>query len=175
MMRKTKILLVVLALLLTVTAAIGTASAYFTTHASAAGTTPVIIKPTVTTMTETVDTDDMTKTVSVKNEEGAPCYVRIIAFASTNMTLDYEGEGWSEGEGGYMVYAYPIEEGESTADLVITIGNVPEDAEEGDYFNVIVAYETIYVTYDDNGDPLEPDWSIILQQGETTEGEEELL
>jgi len=157
-MRKIKIILVALALILTATAVIGTASAYFTTHSAASGMTAVSVKPTVTTITETVDPDDMEKIVSITNEEGAPCYVRVQAFASGDMTLGYDGENWSDDGSGYVTYGAVLEAGETTTELVITIGNVPEDAEEGATFNVIVVYESTYVSYDDDGEPLEPVW-----------------
>ena len=156
-MRRTKIILIVLAVILTATAVIGTASAYFTTHSSAAGSVAVSISPIITTNDEEVDPDGMVKVITINNEGETPCYVRVIAFAPSEMTLSYDGSGWSE-NGDYVDYEAVLEAGESTEPLTITIGNVPEEAEEGYTFNVIVAYETTYVTYDDEGQPEAPDW-----------------
>ena len=40
------------------------------------------------------------------------------------------------------------------------IGNVPEDATEGDKFNVVVIYEAVKVEYNADGSTKAPDWSM---------------
>lgn len=56
-----------------------------------------------------------------------------------------------------------LEAGQSAAELLVRIGNVPESPEDARDFNVVVVYETTPVQYDEAGNPY-ADWSLRLEE-----------
>ena len=139
------------------------ALAYFTTYTDAAGVKTIVLGP--ETEIEEPSVTDWTKTVQISNTGEAPVYVRAIAYAPEGMTLTYSGTGWTAGSDGYWYYGSIVEAGAKASDLLVKIGNVPEDAVEGDDFNVVVLYEATPVQYDEAGAAY-ADWTLTIDQDE---------
>ena len=146
-MQKRRIALAVLAFVLVLSAAIGPAMAYFTTYTQARGGFTVNLQ-TTTEIKERVDMWD--KYVSIQNTKGQQVMVRVKAYAGSQYTLEYSGEGWAPGADGWDEYAVPVEAGQSTPELHVHIGNIPE-AEAESEIGVAVVYECAPVQYDGNG------------------------
>lgn len=149
-------------------AGVGKAWAYFTTYTEAAGGYTVHLGDR-TEITE--EFTNWTKHVVITSEEDSePVYIRIRAFCGSRYTLQYSGEGWSQGADGYYYYGNAVSGGASTASLDLKINNIPEDPEELERFNVVVIYESAPVRYHEDGTPFgvhETDWSILLDNGRT--------
>ena len=171
-MKRSNIMMAVLAASMTITASVGLASSYFTTYAEASGGTSVVMKPTSTTPDESFS-DWVKHVVITNNADTAPVYIRVKAFTGDAYQLNYSGN-WTPTADGYYVYNSIVEPGQDTETLDITIGNVPDDAAVGTEFNVSVIYEATPVQYDDNGNVVEPvnaDWSVKLDTGNAEGGE----
>lgn len=164
-MKKKGMFLAALAAALTLTASVGSAWAYFTTYAEARGSYTISLKGHETTVSENFSA--WTKEVTVANDaDSDPVYVRARAFCGSEYRLSYSDEGgrWSPAEDGYYYYDSILPGGASTEKLLVKIEGIPEDAEDGDNFNVVVVYETAPVRYDESGEPY-ADWSAILDTG----------
>ena len=143
----------------------GRAWAYFTAYTTAEGAHPVHLGS-ASTVTERLS--NWTKHVSIANEEGSePVFVRARAFAGSVYELTYgDAAGlWRDGGDGWWYYAPALESGAVTGELEVYIGGVPEQAEEGDNFHVVVVYETTPVLYSADGAAY-ADWTAVLERGE---------
>lgn len=138
--------------------------AYFSDHTEASGTIPVTLGST-TTMDEQVE--GFVKSITITNEGPESCYVRARAYAGGDIELDHAGTGWSKGDSDdpWYYYGEVLDAGASTETLKVTISNPPEDAADGDTFNVVVVYESVKVLYDEDGEPLAADWSMKGKEG----------
>lgn len=161
MMKNSKLILAVVAVVLVVCLSIGSAWAYFTDYTTTDGENGVVLGGNGGIIEETVGGG--AKTVSVKNTGEVPVFVRVKAFPETGLT--YSGSSnWSP-KNGYYEYANPVPVGQSTPDsLVIGYNKVlPGTPKEGDSVNVIVVFECTPVQYDENGNPY-ADWTIQAAQ-----------
>lgn len=159
-MKLKKTILPLLALLMLAIAAIPPVMAYFTTYTRAKGGY-TIHQSTNTTIEE--DFQNWQKIVTIANREGKAVFVRARAYAGSDFTLNYSGEGWSDGGDGWWYYAEPVEAGSAARELYVSISNLPM-ADEGLNFNVAVVYESTPALYDAGG-KASADWSMILDQG----------
>lgn len=160
--------LTALAITMVLTAVIGPALGYFTTHAEASGSHPIQLGSTTTIGEEF---SNWTKHVSVTSEEDSePVYIRVKAFCGSEYTLVYsDGDGrWTPGSDGYYYYTPIVGAGETTSTLDIRIENVPAEVRDAESFNVVVIYEGTPVQYHEDGSPY-ADWSIKLTE-KTAEG-----
>ena len=143
MMKKTGIMMAVLAMLLVLGSHIDTALAYFSTYAPAKGGYTIHLGS-ETEIKEKVA--EWTKHVTITvDEDSDTVFVRVKAFAGSIYTLTYSDEAgtWTPGADGYIYFASPVKGGGSTDTLLIRIGDVPEKDVES--FNVAVIYETLGV------------------------------
>ena len=133
--------------------------AYFSDHSEATGKIPVELGST-TTMEEKVE--GFVKSITITNKGPESCFVRARAYAGENLKLAFDGKGWSKGtsDDGWYYYEKVLDADDTTEQLDVTISNVPEDAEEGDSFNVVVVYESVKAIYSEDGEPLPADWSM---------------
>ena len=155
-MKKKTTILAALAVILTLSAASGSAWAYFTTYAQA---------------TVEEDFSACTKHVSIKSEpDSEPVYIRVRAFCGEAYQLVYSDASgkWSPDSDGYYYYSDVVKGGEATDVLDIKIENVPEDVKDPASFNVVVIYETTPVLYREDGTPY-ADWSAKVD-AKTVEG-----
>lgn len=168
-MKKKQLFLLLTAFVMVVFATVGTSLAYFTTYATAKGGYPIHMGY-QTELHESFSA--MTKHVSISAaEDSQPVYVRAMAFAGSEFTLTFSGEGWSKGSDGFYYYDSVLPGGETTAELKVKVG-VPEGKvyEEGETFNVVVIYESIPALYDETGAPY-ADWTQkVLTKTENAEG-----
>ena len=175
-MKKKIVFLLALSVLLVTAITMNSTLAYFTTYVEAKGG-KILDLSGGPNMEE--DFGQWTKRVVITND-GQPVFVRVKAFAGSDIKLEYDGSGWGknpyDANDDYYYYQgekpdeprYAIVQQDSeTTELLIQI-TLPEkyvEAAEGDSFNVIVIYETTPVRYDDDGNPY-ADWSALLEGGE---------
>lgn len=137
--------------------------AYFSDHTEATGKVPVELGF-ETEMKEEVD--GFVKTVRITNQGPEGCFVRARAYSADSLKLSYKGSGWTRGESDdWYYYDKVVEAGEETAPLEVSISDVPENAEEGDSFNVVVVYESTKALYGEDGKPLQADWAMKAAEG----------
>ena len=160
-MKRKQILLAALAVILVLSATVGPALAYFTTHVTAEGQDTMIFEN-KTEIHENVI--DGVKYVTITNTGESPVYVRARAYAPSDIEPSYSGDGWTIGDGGYYYTHTVLEPGDSTNELVVSVQAFPGDAEAGDSFNLIVIYEAVPATYDEDGNPVE-NWDVDLTEG----------
>ncbi len=166
------VLIAVLAITLVAGASIGTAWAYFTTYATMKGGVTLSLGDT-TKIREDVKGSEKTVTI-VTEPTSQPVYVRAKAFKSDEFELEYPvSDGWTYNEGDKFWYYDSILEPEidkdtgepkegSTSPLQVKISRKiveGEEVQEGDSFNIIVVYETVPVTYNEDGSPKPADWT----------------
>ena len=160
-MKKMNLLLAALAVCLVLTAAIGSAWAYFTTYAVAKGGHVVELSDHRTPPPNIEERfAAWVKYVRItNNEDGETVFVRVRAFGPEKYPLTYldENNNWTFGSDGWYYYNDPLPPGQRTPELQIKINDVPEKAEYGDDFNVTVVYESIAAQTTENGD-LYADW-----------------
>ncbi len=91
-----------------------------------------------------------------------PAYVRIKLFSPDYIPIDLASNlnsKWKPGENDdWIYYDEALGAGNITNELVAKIG-FPEQAKEGDHFNIIVVYEYVPAQYDDNGNPY-ANWNV---------------
>lgn len=159
---KKTICLAAAAITLTGTLAVGSACAYFTTYSTAKGSVEFNMGYTETTPNEVVREGN--KIVTIENTGDYDCFVRVKAFAGTDVqnSLTYSGSNWSPGDGGYYYYSevLPAKGGESTP-LTINVSAVLDKVDKEHDMNVIVIQECTPVQYDDKGNPY-ADWSVAF-------------
>lgn len=139
---KRKILLTAIMASLLVCFLAAPAHAYFTANTQAEG--GMKIKPVETYPKE--DIVDREKILTVYNDkDAAPVYIRARGFSGDDADLEYTGgEGWIDGGDGWWYYEPILQPGEHTTQLIVNISKVlPDGAEVGDNFNIVVVYEAI--------------------------------
>ena len=158
-----------LALLLVLLISIPSAFAYFTALDNVKGS--ATLKLGETTTIEEPEVKDWIKHLVIKAEENSdPVFVRAIAYGPDKYPLSYSGDGWSltatgNGESGYYYYQDPISGkaayglSAETAELLVKINNVPEEAED---FHVVVVYEATPAIYDSENKVWTCDWSVTI-------------
>lgn len=161
MRKKTTLLIAIAVVMIVAGASIAPVKAYFTHHMKAVGTVEVNLGD-KTQLHE--DVDGWNKSVTIESHGPESVYVRVKAFASEDLTLSYSGNGWSIGDQGYYYYSEILDAGMTSSPLKVAISNVPADAKDGDSLNVSIIYECTKVQYDENGEPLAPDWSQAVRE-----------
>lgn len=157
--------ILLLALMLVAASGLEPAAAYFTSHTSSSGGQKLSVDiPSSDPEEEVVD---LTKHLVVTNNSDFPVYVRARAYAPGNLSLVISGEGWTLGSDGWYYYAAPIDPQAKTGELLVKIEGVPEDAVDGDSFNVVLVYEVTRVRYNEDGSEY-ADWDAELIRGEET-------
>jgi len=157
-------ILPVLAVVLVLGAGMGSAYGYFTTYTEAAGGFAIKLGDS-TDINETFSA--WTKHVSITSrEDSQPVYIRVKGFCGSEYELEYIDESgkWSLEEDGYYHYRDIVYGGESTDELLVRIGGIPEEVAEPTEFNVVVIYESTPVRYDEAGNPY-ADWTVTLDSG----------
>ena len=126
--------------------------AYFTTYVSAGGGGEVSLR--IHTVVHE-DVSEMTKHITIENVEDNDCFVRVRAFYSGLVSIEYKnvggGDGWYDGGDGYWYYR-PVLRAHSTSSQLDVKIIVPEEFDK-DTFNVVVVQECTPVIYDDAGNP----------------------
>lgn len=164
-MKRRNLLLAALAVVLVLSAGIGTASAYFTARLVTYGGHVVELGSSGTT--EVYERfSQWTKHVTVTSAaDSEPAYIRIRAYYGSSYSVAYNGNGaWSDGGDGWWYYNSILQPASSTDEFDVTITNVPTDVTEGDEFNIVVIYESTSVRYRADGTPY-ADWSVRLDTG----------
>lgn len=158
-MKGKNLALALLALAMVLGAGIGTAMGYFTAYTEARGAVPLRLGGAGGGTSMQEDVSAWTKRITVTNDAGAvPVYIRARAFCGSAYTLTYDWDaGWYDGGDGYYYFSEILSGGASTAQLRVKIGNIPEQAEQGDSFDVVVVYESTPVLYGEGGEAY-ADW-----------------
>lgn len=161
-MKKKRILLALLALALAVSVSLPAAMAYFTTNARASGTRTLELGGR-TTIEENMA--GWSKEITISAEEPSqPMWVRARAYADVATRLTYDaGSNWVHNStDGWWYFTLPLANpaGEGTVTqtsmLKVTIDpiKVSEVGVVPDGFEVPVVYETVPVSYNENGELL---------------------
>ncbi len=175
-MNKRKWFLLLLAILLVLGASQGSAWAYFTASETVTG--GYVLSLTYTPpMEEVVDGD---KTVWFHSDKDAPpVFVRVKAFTGElfqdDLVYTSDGDNWIEdaytgdGSSGYWYYMIPLEGGDESDKLYISVSAVlpevgPEIEEQA---NVIVIYESVPAVYKSDGSP---DFENSWKYGKPSQG-----
>ena len=178
-------LLTAIAVVLVMSAAMGTAWAYFTTYTSARGGVTIHLGH-EEEITETFNSWEKTLNIS-STEDSRPVYLRARAYCAdydvTYNTNNSDSQNWKR-VGDWMYYEKTLAPGtdlKSAGDeLRVRIIDVPKSTdptiEDGDTFNVIVVYESLEAQYDANGYLIEPedaDWDAKVDTTRATLGGED--
>jgi len=158
-MNKKSLFLALLAVILVFSASIGNALAYFTAYTTAEGRKTLTLLPRTTIEEPTAN--EKKKEIVIANTGNAPCFVRVKAFAGSDIVMNVTaGNGWTDGDGSDYWYFTPVlMPGASTNKLEIALSNIPEAAENGDSFNIVVVYESVPAIYDSSNDSYVADWT----------------
>lgn len=161
-------LLTAAAVMLVMSALMGTAWAYFSTYATAKGGITLHMGH-----EETVEEDfnSWQKVINITStKDSRPVYIRARGFCP-DYDITYECDNWEQPEGDDWVYYQEILPPGETADpLKVQIKDVPSGENSGiqdaDSFNVIIVYETTEVQYDESGNQIAPenaDWNRKIE------------
>lgn len=165
MRKRGNLVLLGLAGALVLNAGVCPANAYFTTYAEARGGAAVRLGDRTEIEEEC---SDWTKSVVVTSSpDSQPVYIRARAFCGSSYVLEYGSESgkWERrDDDGYYYYSDIVYGGESTEALEIKIGNIPQEPEDGQEFNVVVIYESTPVRYGADGEAY-ADWTVVLDAG----------
>lgn len=186
-MKFNKTILAAFAVVLPLSAGIGSALSYFTANVPAeSGVVAVDVEP-HTDINEEVT--DMKKHVVITNSGEVPVYIRLKAFAGSDYRLTITGNNWKSTDEAeipgsdsdkYYYYGGWVNPGNETEEIVISItdkdGNPIKAGTDMDAFNVVVVYErTPMAKYDDDGNMIymdeektvpEPDWTYAEKKEE---------
>jgi predicted ribosomally synthesized peptide with SipW-like signal peptide len=146
--KRSKVYLLVVALVLVLSLTVGLTMAYFSDYTEAKGGIKVALGG-ETTIHE--DQNDDNKVIRIENTGDTDVVVRVAVYAPTEVS--YTGSGWTEGDNGYWYYDKVLPVGEMS-DPLTAKWEVPADL--GDDYNVIVIQESDQVVYDASGNIVKP-------------------
>lgn len=160
MLRNKRTWLLLAVALLVCTMSVGTTLAYFTANAEAEGG-HVLELGHFTKIRE--EFSNWTKHVTLTNTGDRDCYVRLKAFSSSDLELNYisQSEKWSLGDDGYYYYSDIVPIGGETEPIDIKI-DIPEGYTQD--FNVVVIQECTLVLFE--GDEPYADWSMVFDHND---------
>lgn len=154
--RKTIVLLV--AVIMTLSVSVGMTIAYFSDTASAEGGAVLLLQG----QTEIHETpEEGQKTISIENISTDPVdmVTRVRVYAPVDIEPNL-GSGWADGGDGWWYYTEalaPTAPGNTTTNLVVTWEVKESDHLEN--YDVVVVHESSVATYNDAGEILQPkDW-----------------
>ncbi|MBR2188015.1 MAG: hypothetical protein IJ860_01200 [Eubacterium sp.] len=160
-------------------AGIRQANAYFTTYAEAKGGYTIHLGD-ETTVEEEVVGSEKRVTLTNSSTSSQAVYVRARAFAPNEIKdgLTYNkpasqgvsaSEKWSQPTDSdpWCYYSDVLQPGESADVLVVSVTEVPEEAVDGQSFNVVVVYETTPAVQNGDGQYEAADWAQSEDSGWT--------
>ena len=160
---KRPLFLAVAALILVGTLTVGSAMAYFTTYSSAKGSVQMHMGFTETIPHE--DVDSKGKHITIENTGDYDCFVRVRAFAPSEIALTYQSEdfGWTDGGDGFWYYDEILPAGEMTKTKLNVSYTFPkaEDEDSPESFNIVVIQECTPVLYKADGTAY-ADWTNVI-------------
>ena len=161
-MRKRILIPALAAFVMILTLSVPSALAYFTTYVRAQGMKEVKLTD-HTELTEPQVVNKEKHVVITADPDSDPVWVRARAYAPENLQVYYTNTtGWTESESDdWWYYNTSIKGGESTSELLVSI-SFPENAKDGDTFNVVVVYECTPVLGDTG--PVNADWSVPVKE-----------
>ncbi|MDD3218028.1 MAG: hypothetical protein PHC41_03700 [Lachnospiraceae bacterium] len=157
------ILLTAAALVMILSLSVGSALAYFTTYATAAGDAVLELGFTETIPNEVVERDG--KHITIENIGDYACFVRVQVFAE-NDVIYHPAANWRDGKDGFWYYDLVLPAGEMTSELLAEV-EYPVNTEEEIVpdFDVVVVQECSPVFYDTAGNPI-ADWNqTVINEG----------
>lgn len=155
-------LLTATAVMLVMSAVMGTAWAFFSTYARAKGGITIHLGH-----EETVEEEfsGWQKKVSITSTaDSRPVYIRARGFCA-DYGLTYNSESWGDmQEDGWVYYQKVLPPGQTADPLFVQILDVPSDrtVPDAESFNVIIVYETTEIQYAGDGSTIAPedaDWN----------------
>lgn len=169
-MKQARKLLVLLALVLALTTILPTALAYFTTNASAAGSVAVALGSDPSIKEDVDETHGKTVTITNGANSAQPVFVRMRAFASSDMSLNYSENDtsiWEKKDDGWYYLRQPLAPGDKQT-FYVNFNN-PQPGTIDD-FDITVVYETTPVVYDKDGNA-QANWDLKLDTDKPEQGQ----
>ena len=156
-MKKNRILLTALAAALILALSVGSALAYFTDWTQAEGKQPIHAGD--TSRIREGQIEKWIKPITITNTSAdVSIYVRAKVFSTYDVQC--YGDNWDTvGMGEYTNYSKVLGPGKDADDILYVKVEKPENAKDGEGFNVIVVYEAVPVLYNEDGTPKAPDWT----------------
>ena len=155
--KRSKVYLLVIALVLVLSMTVGLTMAYFSDYTEAKGGIKVALGG-ETTIHEKQNDDN--KVISIKNTGDTDVIVRVAVYGPTAITYS-ESADW-EKSGDYVYYKKVLPVGATTSEIKAS-WDVPADL--GDDYNVVVVQESDQAVYDENGEIVKPvttpAWAIV--------------
>ena len=152
-----KILIAVLACLLTLLVSTGITLAYFTDYETALGEVTIQLNG-ETQIDE--DVTDTQKVVKIVNTGEAGVLVRVAIYGPDGMKITAEDEHWKK-HGDFYYYDQILAPKESTGSLTADISDIPVTADMSQ-FDIIVNHESALVSYDENNNVNKPEgWDYV--------------
>jgi hypothetical protein len=151
--RRSKVYLLVVALVLVLSMTVGLTMAYFSDYTPAKGGKTVALGG--QTKVEEKQYED-NKVIDIVNTGDTDVVVRVKVIAPGNPEdLTYSGSGWTDGEDGYYYYNSVLPAGDTTKTSLKAEWKVPKDL--GDDYNVVVIQESEQAVYYANGSVVPPE------------------
>ena len=154
--KRSKIYLLVVALVLVLSLTVGLTMAYFSDYTEAKGGVTVALGG-ETEINEKPNDDN--KVISITNTGDTDVIVRVAVYGPTAIKYS-ESSDWAK-NGDYVYYTKVLPAGETTSEITAS-WDVPTDL--GDDYNVIVVQESNQAVYDKDGNIVKPDttpaWAI---------------
>jgi predicted ribosomally synthesized peptide with SipW-like signal peptide len=162
-MKRSNLVLAILAVMLVLGMSVGKAWSYFTDSDSAEGTLTLSVQPS----SEIEEHNDPgMKTIRIRNtSQAVSVWVRARVYANPKLGASASGDNWQGDIVSWYEYGVPLSAGAEAEPLYVKF-HLPrpydeqqgEGALDGDETNVIVVYEYLPTQYDTEGKPLAPIW-----------------
>lgn len=160
-MKRSNLVLAILAVMLVLGMSVGKAWSYFTDSDSAEGKLTLSLQPEIQE-----HNDPGMKTIKIRNtSQPDSVWVRARVYANPKLGASASGDNWQGDIVSWYEYGVPLSPGAEAEPLYVNF-NLPrpydeqkgEGALDGDETNVIVVYEYLPTQYDTEGKPLAPIW-----------------
>lgn len=157
--KRSKIYLLVVALVLVLSMTVGLTMAYFSDHTEAKGGKKVALGGQTTIEEKQYDNK---KEITILNTGETDVVVRVAAYGP--FEIGYEGSGWTDGKDGYWYYNSVLPAGEPSSTITAS-WKIPEGTDLGDDYNVVVIQESEQAVYDKTGNIVkpatDPAWALV--------------
>lgn len=155
--RNKKLIIAIIAVVLTLLTSTGVTLAYFSDYETAMGEVTLNLNGQTEIYEEVTDTQ---KVIRIFNTGDANVVVRVAVYGPEGMKVTADDEHWQK-HGGYYYYDMVLKAGESTGTITADITGIPvtEDLSE---FDIIVNHESAIAVYDEENTVKKPDgWDYI--------------
>jgi predicted ribosomally synthesized peptide with SipW-like signal peptide len=155
--RNKKLIIAVIAVVMTLLASTGVTLAYFSDYETALGEVALNLSGETQIAEEVTDTQ---KVVKIVNTGDANVVVRMAIYGPEGMKITIDDDHWKK-QGDHYYYDKILKPGETTGSITADISGIPVTADL-DEFEIIVNHESAIAVYDMNNTVKKPDgWDYI--------------